>query len=290
MRWTERRIDGGPGGGVVLEQWAAQPDLGPLSGTYRILAAVTDLAGPLGALVAGGLAMAGGVMLIRSSGALTGVGRRLAAARTVPLAELIAQAASDELPAEPIRVEGRVRCANPIETPDGDRLAALHRDVEVALPDGRWRTIERLRDTRTVDLWERANSVRIDLGAAAEPLITIPQVWEGSPDELPASYRPAIERLTAEAGPPTAARSTTRQITLVDQLTVLAVGRRDPAGQLQLAPPTGGFVVSAVDLDVAMRLLAGPRRSRMLTGYAVAAVGGAAVLIGLIGLVLAVLA
>lgn len=251
---------------------------------------MTDLAGPLVACVAGGLAVAGGVLLIRSSGALTGTGRRLAAARTVPLAELVAQAASNDLPAEPIRIEGRVRCANPIETPDGDRLAALHRDVEVALPDGRRRTIERLRDARTVDLWERASSVRVDLGVAAEPLITIPQVWEGSPNELPESYRPAIERLSTEAGPPTAARATTRQVTLVDQLTVLAVARRDSAGRLELVPPNGGFVVSAVDLDIAMRLLAGPRRSRMLTGYAVAAVGGAAVVIGLIGLVLALLA
>ncbi len=73
----------------------------------------------------------------------------------------------------------------------------------------------------------------------------------------------------------------------MDQLTVLAVARRDPAGQLQLTPPDGGFVVSAVDLDVAMRLLAGPRRPRMLGGYAVSALGGVAVFLGLIGLVVA---
>ena len=250
---------------------------------------MTELAAPLVALVAGGLAISGGAWLIRSSGARTGMGRRLAAARTIPLAELNQLAAANALPAEPIRIEGRVRCANPIETPEGDRLAVLHRDVEVALPDGRWRTIEHLRDARSVDLWERASSVRLDLGTAAEPLITIPHVWDGHPDELPASYQPALERLANEIGPPTAARATTREITLVDQLTVLAVARRGPAGQLELTPPDGGFVVSAVDLDVAMRLLAGPRRSRMLTGYAVSALGGAAMVLGLIGLVVALL-
>ncbi len=248
---------------------------------------MTELAAPLAVVVAGGLAVVAGAWLIRTSGAHTGLGRRLAAARTIPLAELHQLAAANALPAEPIRIEGRVRCANPINTPEGDRLAALHRDVDVALPDGRWRTIEHLRDARSVDLWERASSVRLDLGTAAEPLITIPHVWEGLPDELPASYQPAIERLAAEIGAPTAARATTREITLVDQLTVLAVARRDPAGQLQLTPPDGGFVVSAVDLDVAMRLLAGPRRPRMLGGYAVSALGGVAVFLGLIGLVVA---
>ena len=248
---------------------------------------MTELAAPLVALVAGGLAIAGGAWLIRSSGARTGMGRRLAAARTIPLAELTQLAAGGALPAEPIRIEGRVRCADAIQTPDGDRLAALHRDVEVALPDGRWRTIERVRDVRGVDLWERASSVRLDLGGAAEPLITIPQVWEGLTDELPSSYQLAVERLEKEIGPPTAARATTRQITLVDQLTVLAVAGRDPSGRLELRPPAGGFIVSAVDLDVAMRLLAGPHRSRMLTGYAVSAVGGASVVLGLIGLAVA---
>lgn len=250
---------------------------------------MTELAAPLLALVAGGLAILGGAWLIRSSGARTGIGRRLAAARTMTLAELNQLAAANALPAHPIRIEGRVRCANPIDTPEGDRLAVLHRDVEVALAAGRWRTIEHLRDARSVDLWERASSVRLDLASVAEPLITIPHVWDGRPDELPVTYQPAIERLANEFGPPTAARATTREITLVDQLTVLAIARRDAAGELELAPPDGGFVVSAVDLDVAMRLLAGPRRSRMLTGYAALALGGVAMVLGLIGLVVTLL-
>lgn len=250
---------------------------------------MTELAAPLVALVAGGLAIAGGAWLIRTSGARTGMGRRLAAAPTIPLAELNQLATANALPTEPIRIEGRVRCANPIETPEGDRLAVLHRDVDVAMPDGRWRTIEHERDARSIDLWERASSVRLDLSNAAEPLITIPHVWEGIPDELPASYRPAVERLVSESGPPTAARATTREISLVDQLIVLAIARRDAGGGLELAPPDGGFVVSTVDLDVAMRLLAGPRRSRMLTGYALSALGAVAVVVGLVGLAVALM-
>jgi hypothetical protein len=76
---------------------------------------------------------------------------------------------------------------------------------------------------------------------------------------------------------------------LVDELTVLAVAGRTPEGTLRLDPPPGGFLVTTVDLDVAMRLLAGPQRARMLAGYAVGLVGVIGVAAGLVGLALALL-
>lgn len=246
---------------------------------------------PLVALLVGAAGVALGLGLIRSSGADTRRGRRLAGAPSVPIGELQALAAGDQLPPSPVRVEGRVRCANPLLTADGDRLAALHRDAEVQLPDGRWRVIERLRETRPIDLWERTASVPIDLSEAAEPLITIPQVWEGRASELGEAYRPALDRLAAEAGSPTAAsaaaaRATTRQLTLADRLIVLAVPARDEGGRLRLTPPPGGYLIAGVELDTAMRLLAGPRRRRMLMGFSLCLVGSVVALVGGIGLLL----
>lgn len=239
-------------------------------------------------VAAAGLAAAGiGAALIRSSGADTRAGRRLAGARAAPIRDLLEMAVQDRLPHGPVRVEGRVRCANPLVLPSGDRLAAMHRDVEVELRDGHWRLIERVRDSRPIDLWERAASVPLDLSGLAEPLITIPQVWEGPAEQLGDSYRAALDRLAAEGGPARRARAMTRQVTLVDQLIVLAVPERDDAGQLRLRPPPGGFLVANVELDTAMRLLAGPQRTRMLTGYAVGAIGVAAVVAGAIGLLVA---
>lgn len=196
-------------------------------------------------------------------------------------------AARNRLPPGPVRVEGRVRCANPLVLPSGDRLAALHRDVEVELRDGGWRLIERVRDSRPIDLWERAASVPLDLSALAEPLITIPQVWEGPAEKLGDSYHAALNRLAAEGDPARRARATTRLVTLVDQLIVLAEPEQDGAGRLRLRPPPGGFLVANVELDTAMRLLAGPQRTRLLTGYAVGAIGVAAVVAGTIGLLVA---
>lgn len=262
----------------------AQPGPRHLPGAYRILAAVNEAVLPLLALAIGVVGSGLGIVLIRSSGADTRVGRRLAGAPAASLRDLQQRAVGDQLPRGAVRIEGRVRCADPLITPDGDRLAALHRDVDVRLPDGRWRTIERLRESRPIDLWERTASVPLDLEGLAEPLITIPHYWEGAPDELGDTYLPAIQRLASEVGALTAARATTRQLTLVDQLIVLAVPQRDSGGGLRLAPPAGGLIIANVDLDTAMRLLAGPHRTRMLAGFALAAAGAVVGLVGMIGL------
>ena len=248
---------------------------------------MSEAALPILAVAIGLLGVGLGAALIRASGADTRAGRRLAGARAASLPALQDKAARDQLPKGPVRVEGRVRCANPLVTPDGDRLAALHRDVEVQLPDGRWRVIERLREARTVDLWERSASVRLDLADLAEPFISIPRVWEGSPSDLGGSYRPAVDRVAGEVGTLHRARATTRQLSLVDQLIVLAIPRRDEHGRLRLEPPSGGYLATNVELDTAMRLLAGPNRTRMLTGYAVGAIGVAALVAGAIGLLVA---
>jgi hypothetical protein len=61
---------------------------------------------------------------------------------------------------------------------------------------------------------------------------------------------------------------------------VLAIAARDGNGALRLDPPAGGYLAATVDLDVAMRLLAGPHRQRMLAGFGLVALGAVAGLIG----------
>ncbi len=188
----------------------------------------------------------------------------------------------DSLPTRPVRVSGRVRCPDPIITPDDDRLVALHRDVEVLNSRG-WRSIERVRETRSFELWDHDGSLSIDPADAAEPLVTIPHVWSGPPDELDATFAAALSRVTAEDGAPRVARATTRMISVVDRLLVLAEVRRDGEGKARLVAPRGGYLLSAVELDDAMRLLGGPRPRLLLVGSAaiaasVALLLGAAIL------------
>lgn len=235
--------------------------------------------------LAGLLLLGAGPVLIRRSGAHPGMGRRLAGARHVRVGELLDIRPADPLPRRPVRVEGRIRCAAPIVTSQQDRLVAFHRDVEVAAGAGRWRSIERLRETRSFELWDHDGAIEVDPASAAEPLVVIPHVWAGPADELDESYTPALARLEAESGPALRARAVTRMVSVVERLLLLAMVERDANGDVTLAPPPGGYIVSALELDDAMRLLGGPRPRLMLAGVACIALSIPFLLLGTLLLV-----
>ena len=225
-------------------------------------------------LALAGVALLGaGLVAIRRSGARAAMGRRLAGARQVRVGELLDLAPGDPTPDRPVRVIGRIRCPEPIVTSQDDRLVAFHRDVEVAMPGGGWRSIERLRETRSFELWDHDGSLLVDPAEAAEPLVVLPHVWSGSVDALDETYAAALARLTAEHGPLTEARAITRMVSGVDRLLLLAVVTHDAYGQVALAPPQGGYLLSSLELDDAMRLLGGKRPRLLLAGAAAAGVG-----------------
>jgi hypothetical protein len=234
-------------------------------------------------LVAAAL-VGGGLLLARASGSQVSLGRRLAGASQVRVGDLTDL---DPLPVRPVRISGRIRCPDPILAGDDERLVALHRDIEVRLGNGGWRTIERLRETRGFELYDHDGSVPMDLSLAAEPLVAIPRVWRGEAEELTdEAHRAAVDRLRREGGRPGAARSVTRTISVVDRLLVLARPVRGDDGSLALAPPAGGYVVAALELPDAMRLLGGSRRGWLLAGAAAIGLG---LILALSGLVLLLL-
>jgi hypothetical protein len=230
---------------------------------------------PIGALL-----LIGCALLIRWSGAQVGMARRLGGAPGVRVGELFDV---DQLPERPLRVAGRARCNDPMITEKDERLVAFHRDVEVEAGPGEWRRIQRLRGTPSGELGDHDGSARVDPALAAEPLVAIPHVWIGAPDELDETFQPAIARLAATHGKPRRARAETRMLSVVDRLLVLGTVRRE-GGRPTLAPPSGGFVMSNLELDEAMRLLGGPHRR-----WLPFAIGGAGIGVGLlvIGLLLA---
>jgi hypothetical protein len=242
---------------------------------------------PLVLLLVGALLLASGTVGLRRSGARTGVARRLGGARQVAVGELLTL---DPLPGRAVRVAGRIRCPDPIVTPNDDRLVALHHDVEVQMPDGGWRTIERVRETRDFELWDHAGALPMDAAEAAEPLIVIPHVWRGPPGELGMEHRAALARLTAEGGDPPVARSVTRMVSVVERLLVLADVRRAPDGGVALVPPPGGYLISAMALDDAMRLLGGSRKGLLLASASAVGLGVVLALVGAVLLAVALLA
>jgi hypothetical protein len=227
----------------------------------------------------------GALLVLRRSGSSPGRARRLAGPAEVKVGRLLD---ADPLPARPVRVSGRIRCRDPLVAPDGERLVCFHRDVEVRI-GGRWRSVERLRETRSFDLWDHDGSLAVDPAHVAEPLISIPQVWRGDPAELEEPHASAVASLAARYGPPTEARAITRSLDVTDRLLVVARPVRDEGGAVAIEPPEGGYLISNLDLPDAMRLLGG--RHRRAAAGAVIAMGMAIALIavGGIGAVLSAL-
>jgi hypothetical protein len=219
---------------------------------------------------------------LRRAGASPGVGRRLAGPPEVKVGRLLD---TDELPARPVRVVGRIRCRDPLEMGGGERLVAYHRDVEVRIA-GTWRSIERLRETRSFDLWDHDGSLTVDPALAAEPLIVIPKVWRGDPAQLEEPHASAVARLTERHGPATEAMATTRSINVTDRLRLLARATRDAAGGPRLEPPDGGYLVTNLELDEAMRLLGGRNRRLVVASIVALAISIVLIVVGGLGAVL----
>ena len=215
-------------------------------------------------LLGAALLAAGGVLFVRMAG-----GHPLVAVQFARLPQLAAgEAAKPGSHDRVARIAGRIRCADPIVTADGERLVAFHRDVEVHTPDG-WRGIERVRETRSFELWDHAGALTVDAADAAEPLVVIPRAWRGSAADLDASFGPALARLRAERTPPGAARAVTRTVSVVDRVLVSGIPRAKPDGGTRLMPPPRGHIVSSLELPDAMRLLGGPHKGRLLAGVVV---------------------
>lgn len=241
---------------------------------------------PFAFLVVAGLLLAAlGLLALRAAGARPTIARRLAGPPEVRVGRLLGEAA---LPSRAVRVSGRIRCRDPLEMGGGERLVAFHRDVDVRV-GGEWRTLERLRETRSFDLWDHDGALAVDPARAAEPLVVIPHVWRGSPSELEEPHASAVARLVERHGPATEARAITRGINVTDRLLLLARARRDDGGRVVLEPPEGGYLVTNLALDDAMRLLGGGNRRLATLGVIAVGLSVALLAIGGIGALLSAL-
>lgn len=231
------------------------------------------------ALAAAGVLIAAiSLVALRVAGARLATARRLAGPVEVKVGALLGDG---PLPARAVRIVGRIRCRDPLEMGGGERLVAFHRDVEVHV-GGRWRSVERLRETRSFDLWDHDGSLGVDPSRAAEPLVVIPKVWRGDPAELEEPHRSAADRLVERLGPASGARAVTRTVNVTDRLLMLAHARRDESGRVRLEPPAGGYLVTNLALGDAMRLLGG--RRRRLVAAAVVGLGVSVALIAVGGI------
>jgi hypothetical protein len=224
--------------------------------------------------VAGAAVVLASALALRTTGANLRTGRRLAGPPEARVGTLLD---ATEAVGRTLRVAGRIRCRDPLEAGRGERLVAYHRDVEVRLSRSGWRNVERLREARSFELWDHDGSLTVDPSSVAEPLLTIPSVWRGDIAELEEPHASAVSRLAERLGEAAVeARATTRTINVTDRLLVLARVAARASGAVALEPPEGGYLITNLALDDAMRLLGG--RHRRVTAAAVAGLGVGAIL------------
>jgi hypothetical protein len=232
-------------------------------------------------VLAGILVGAISLVVLRRTEASPGRARRLAGPPEVKVGRL----ADGHVGQRALRVTGRIRCRDPLEMGGGERLVAFHRDIEVRA-GGRWRSIERVRETRSFDLWDHDGSLPVDPARAEEPLIVIPSVWHGRVDELEEAHAAVAARVAERHGPIDEARAITRTINVTDRLLVLARPSRSGSGRVALEPPAGGYLISNLALEDAMRLLGGRNRRAAAGGVIGLALAVALLAIGGVGALL----
>ena len=223
-----------------------------------------------------------GWLLLRRAGSGWRVGRLLAAAPHRSLAEARALAQSSE-PAY-IRVHGRV---DSTEEFPGDRgMPVVYRRQRLQRRSGRsgWSTFDDERLAVPFGLRDSGERVGIDADALGEGLVVVPRISDGVASELPED---AIERPLPELPPQTPVRLRIEQVSTVDHATAAGVPVLDASGEVTLGPGLGRpLLLTNLDIDEAMRVLASDRRLSVLVASASLVAAPLLIVAGLVALLL----
>jgi hypothetical protein len=208
---------------------------------------------PLIPIAVGLLALAIGIAILRSFGANYRVGRLLAVAPVVPVADARALAAG---PPRYVAVRGRIDAEDEFED-DAHRPLVLRR-VRLQLADGRgWRTVDEQRQAVDFDVREGLDAIAVDHAALAAGLVVVLRESIGTAAD-------ALERLPAGTAPTTPMRLRIEQVSSVEHAIVAGVPTADPAtGSVRMTAGLGRpLILTTLERNEAMRVLAAdaPRR------------------------------
>lgn len=224
---------------------------------------------PLIPLVAGLCALVAGVLVLRTYGPGYRVGRLLAATPTVSIGEARAMAAGSP---RYIKVSGRIDAEEEFED-DAHRPLVFRRTRLQLQTDGRWVSFEDRRERVDFDLQEGLDAIAVDDAALDDGLVVVPRESVGTAADVG-------DRAPAGTDPTTPVRLRIEQVSSVEHALVLGVPSLDAAGAPRMSAGLGRpLILTTLEPDEAMRLLAGGERRRPLIGAA-CMIGG----FGLIGL------
>ncbi len=237
-------------------------------GSLHVRPAHGSVIGP-GLVILGLLIGLFGYVLLRRSGSGWRVGRLLAAAPQRTLEEAASLARADQ-PAY-VRLHGRVDSDEEFPGDDGKPIVYRRRRLQRRTGRSGWETFDDERLAVPFRLSEKGQRVAIDTEALGDGLVVVPRESEGVAADL--TPESSSGELPAMA-PDTPVKLRIEQVSAVDHATAAGVLRRDPDGEVVLGPGLGRpLVLTTLDQDEAMRVLAGDRRTELLlaTGLLVAA-------------------
>jgi hypothetical protein len=228
---------------------------------------------PLVLVVASLIAVAAGVITLRSFGPRYRVGRLLATTPRVSVAEAGA-IARDGRPRY-VRVEGRIDAAEEFEDAQHRPLVLRRTRLEARAGSG-WETFEDSRETVPFEIREGLDSIGVDAAALGAGLVVVPRESVGVAGDL-AGDRSGPGRSPATLAPETPVRALIEQVSSVEHAVVLGV---PVAGELAIDGPrlTAGLgrplILTTLEPAEAMRILAGgSARPRLVAAcFVVAAV------------------
>lgn len=213
------------------------------------------------------------LVLLRSVGPGYRIARLLSATRELPLPE--AAELASEGRQRYVRVSGRI--ASDEEFPDENDRPLVYRRTRIEIADekGRWRRLSEEREAVPFGLEVRSVSVGIDAAALEEGLVVIPREAKGSAADLPVEI--------VHGQPPSApTRLVIEQISAVEHATVAGVPVVGSDGQpIITAGLRRPLILTTVEVDAAMRLLARGRRPLLLGAAALLVLSLAAFVLAL---------
>ena len=222
-----------------------------------------------------------GYLLLRRSGTGWRVGRLLAGAPE----RTLAQAATLAVGGDPgyIRIHGRIDSDEEFPGDDGKPIVYRRRRLQRDRGRSGWETFDDQRLAVPFRLSEKGEGVGIETEALGDGLVVVPRESEGVAGDLTPD---AVSETLPEMSPDTPVRLRIEQISAVDHAIAAGVPRMSEGGSVVLGPGLGRpLVLTTLDLDEAMRLLAGGRRTELLVATGLLVATPVIIVIGLIALI-----
>jgi hypothetical protein len=222
---------------------------------------------PLLLAAAGVLALGIAAAILRSFGSRYRVGRLLAAARRVSIAEATRAARAGE--PRYVRVDGRIDSEAEFEDENHRPLVLRRTSLSWRPNDGRggWRPFESSTEVVPFVVREGMDEIGVDVETLAEGLIVVPRLARGRVRDI-GSRAPAGVPADGDA------KLVVELVSSVEHATVVGVPRVEGDGRVVIGPGLGRpLLLTTLERDEAMRLLTGGATGRSRAVIACLAAG-----------------